>query len=511
MTTDAPQSPDQPPSESAVPLPEQPDALLLRSLGLSQEAGTPDGEALPFGADLARQLLAIFDATSDGVWVCNAEPRLLYINRACEQLNDIRREEVCGKTVASLLGQGNFDSDVTTKVLRNRKAMVINQQVKTGRALLVQGVPVFDEDGKIIYVVGTERDLTELNLLRGQVEESHATIEKMRSELLALKLAELDLEDVVAESEEMARVLEVTLRAAAFDTTVLLNGPTGTGKSMLARLIHQASPRKDQPFLSLNCGALPFNLIEAELFGYEPGAFTGADPKGKPGLIEAADGGTLFLDEINSFPLELQVKLLTFLDTQSFIRVGGRRPRSVDVRLITATNADLEDKVTAGEFREDLHYRLAVLPISLPPLHQRPSDIPPLVRASLKRMNQRHGRDIRISGEALDLLCDYAFPGNVRELQNILERAMVLSNDKAIAPQDLPPEVRGHGSLPLLPSSFEQMGLKEAMDEVERRLLSQSQSRCDRQVDIADDLKISQASVARLLKKHGLITARSAS
>lgn len=455
-----------------------------------------------FGADQIRQLVSIFEAMADGVWVCDATPRLLWINSACEQLNDIKREEVCGKTVEELLVQGNYDADVTSRVLRERRPVAINQKVRSGRTLLVNGVPVFGDDGEITYVVGSERDLTELNLLREELDRNHQLNRKINSELLAMKLRDLKMKEIVAESEAMARAMETALRVADFDATVLLTGPTGSGKSLIARVIHEGSSRHDRPFMSLNCGAIPQTLIEAELFGYVTGAFTGAQKGGKSGLIEVADGGTLFLDEIDAFPLDVQVKLLTFFDTQGFIRVGGTKVHSVDVRIITATNQDLGEYVKSGKFREDLWFRLNVVPLALPALRERREDIPPLVHNILDRLGARYGIAHHVSPEVLELLCRYDFPGNVRELENVLERGFVLSRREEIGVDDLPSEVRQA----VLPQRelWQAPSLRHAVEALERDWLAHACRKHHRQVDVAEQLSVSQATVARLLKKHDL-------
>jgi len=459
----------------------------------------PDfGNAL--NADIVRQMVSVLEAMADGVWVCDATPRLLWVNRACEKLNDIRREDVCGKTVRDLLSQQNFDKDVTTRVLEEGRPVAINQKVRSGRTLLVSGVPVFGDDGSIIYVVGSERDLTELNALREELSDQEKLASKLRNELRALKFKNAKLDEVVADSEAMGRALDTALRVAGFDTTVLITGPSGAGKSMIARIIHEGSNRLEGPFLSVNCGAIPRSLIEAELFGYTAGAFTGANKGGKVGLLEAAAGGTLFLDEIDAFPMDVQVKLLTFLDTKGLIRVGDTRIRKVDVRLIAATNKKLEKMVNDGTFREDLWFRLNVVPVRIPALSERQADIPPLIRMHLARLCKRHGVERRITSNAVDLLCRHKFSGNVRELENILERSFVLCQGTVITHKDLPAEVRDNALSRMTKTA--ETNLKRAVDEVERQALERALETGQRQVDLARILGVSQPTVARLMKKH---------
>ena len=457
-----------------------------------------------FGADLARQLISSFEATADGIWVCNAEPRLVWLNSACEKLNNITRNEVCGRLVGDLLQDGNFDHDVSSLVLQSGRTVTINQKVRSGRTLLVSGIPVFDDSGAIVYVVGSERDLTELNLLKEELGKNSALSERLNSELLALKLRDLKHTRIVARSEAMERVLDTAIRVASFDTTVLLTGPTGVGKSMMARIIHDASGRRDRPFLSLNCGAFPTALLDAELFGYADGAFTGARRGGKIGLLEAANGGTLLLDEIDAFPLDVQVKLLTFLDTQTFIRVGDTKARQVDVRLIAATNRDLTKASRDGQFRDDLLFRLNVVPLDIPALSARRTDIPELVRTQIDHLQRRYKVKRSMAQDALEAICRHDFPGNVRELQNVVERAFVLAQGDEIALADFAEEFlrpQEHGAIGLEGESF-----REALRRAERNWLVAALRKHRRQKDIALELGISQPTVARLLRKHGMST-----
>jgi PAS domain S-box-containing protein len=455
------------------------------------------------GVFAAGELEQIFEAMADGVWVCDSTPTLLWVNSACEDLNNIRREDVCGKTVDELLSKGNFDTDVTHRVLREKKPVAIIQRVKSKRTLLVNGIPIFDRKGNIKYVVGSERDVTELNMLKAELEQKQEVAKKIQSELHSMKIRDLKMEEIVAVSESMERVVDTVLRVADFDTSVLLTGPSGSGKSLIARLVHDGSSRRDKPFLVLNCGTIPDSLAEAELFGYTEGAFTGAQKGGKSGLIEAAGGGTLFLDEIDAFSLDVQVKLLTFLDTKSFIKVGGVRVQQVDVRLIAATNSNLELKVKEGKFRQDLWYRLNVVPIALPALSDRPDDIFPLITHTLKQLCSRHGTAKSIDRHAMDVLSRYHYPGNVRELENILEHSYILCQSDKITATDLPQNVLDASS-PVRSLQSTTQNLKLALESVEREYLHAGCRQFQTQGEIADSLGISQPTVARLLKKHGL-------
>ena len=251
-----------------------------------------------------------------------------------------------------------------------------------------------------------------------------------------------EVEEIVARSPGMVRALEVATRVARHSTSVLLTGPTGTGKELFARLIHRESDRAGQPFIPVNCGAIPEGLLESEFFGHMKGAFSGAESD-REGLFEAADGGTLFLDEVGELPEALQVKLLRVLQEGEVRRLGDTRTRDVDVRVVAATNRSLEQEVQEGRFREDLFYRIAVLTVDLPPLRERLEDVPHLIRYLFERHRKRLGVQVEgVAPETMDVLKSYPWPGNVRELENVLERALVLADGPRVRPEDLPPMVR---------------------------------------------------------------------
>ncbi len=321
---------------------------------------------------------------------------------------------------------------------------------------------------------------------------------------------------LVGESAAMQDVFRIIDKVADTPSTVLITGESGTGKELIATALHQGSSRRDKPFIRINCGAIPKDLMESELFGYERGAFTGAVTS-KPGRFELADGGTLFLDEIAEIPVEMQVKLLRALQESEFERVGGIKTTHVDVRLITATNRDLTVEIETGRFRKDLYYRLAVVPISLPPLRERPSDIPTLVRHFIDKYNRRLNKRIEgMTDEALSLVQGYAWPGNIRELENLIERTLLFADGPRIDVADLPPHLRAPGMAtplpgpgPLLPPAAGETGLKDIVRqraaELEKDLIARALEETGGNVTRAAKLlQISRKSLQTKMKEFAL-------
>ncbi len=314
-------------------------------------------------------------------------------------------------------------------------------------------------------------------------------------------------EGIVAKSAAMARVIDVVEKVAESDSSVVIEGETGTGKELVARGLHRNSPRRDGPFLPINCGALPEHLLESELFGHERGAFTGAHTR-KPGLLETVERGTVFLDEISVLSSNLQVKLLRVLQERQVRRVEGQELIDIDMRVISATNEDLEEMVADGRFRDDLYYRLNVITISLPPLRERVEDIPLLTDHFLDRVRRGNKKQVeQVSKEALDLLQSYAWPGNVRELQNVIERAFWLTDSRVIMPEDLPAGLCKDGaSPPQINTSLPFVEAKRVyLEPFERRYLTQLLTDCTGNVSLAAERTgMHRSSLQRLLRKHGI-------
>ena len=384
--------------------------------------------------NLNRQLNAIFQSSSDGIWVCDGEARVINVNEASERLNGIKAGDVIGKTVKEILADGWFDRSVTLEVLETKRQVSIIQHIKrTGKILLVTGTPVFDEAGDISMVVVNERDMTQLNAIREELEQTRLVTEKYQEELAELSLLELKKQEIVAVSSQMRQVLRIALKLAHLEASnILILGESGTGKGLLAKFIHKNSKRQQKAFVQINCAALPENLLEAELFGYERGAFTGAREQGKIGLFELAQGGTLFLDEIGDLPFSVQAKLLKYLDDQEILRLGSLKPRKIDCTVIAATNRDLEELTSRRQFRQDLFYRLNTFTINIPPLRERPEDLFEFVNHYLRSYNRAYHLKRRVSPEALKLLQAYPFPGNVRELKNILKTAVLMGEKEVV-------------------------------------------------------------------------------
>ena len=391
---------------------------------------------------LAPHFESILDTLSDGVFISDAEGTTLFVNKMYETLTGLRQGEIRGKNIRTLVQQGIFDKVVNPQIVETGKSATHVQQLANGKRLVLTGYPVFDDKGQLCLVVTFARDITVLTQLQEEMTAQKKLIEQFHDRLAFLAREQTRELVPVFESREMKEVMSLVERFASSDATVLILGESGTGKELFAQSIHNASPRASRPFVAVNCGALPRNLVESELFGYEDGAFTGASRTGKPGKFELADGGTIFLDELGEMPMDAQVSLLRLLQNGEVTRIGGKSSRTVSVRVIAATNKNLEEAVRQHTFREDLYYRLNVFTLVLPPLRSRMSDIELLAEHFLLKFAGSLGKDVRgFTPGALALLRRYQWPGNIRELENVMERLANIVRHPLVSEEDLPPQM----------------------------------------------------------------------
>jgi len=429
----------------------------------------------------------ILESISDGVFTVDGHWVVTSFNRAAEEITGVSREEAIGKLCSEVFRSSMCEADCALKhTLKTGKQMIGKScyiiDVKGQRIPISVSTAVLkDARGRIIGGAETFRDLTELEELRLELKgRSHVG-------------------ELVSRSPLMQRVFEVIPAVAASPSTVLILGETGTGKEVVARTIHALSPRHEGPFIAVNCGALPDTLLESELFGYKSGAFTGARKEGKPGLFEVANKGTLFLDEVESMPMLLQSKLLRVLQNFEITRVGGTKPTKVEVRLICASNQDLKDMVSKKLFRADLYYRLNVIPIYIPPLRERRDDIPYLVHFFLSRYNKKHSTKKVISKEAMDHLLTYSWPGNVREVANVIERLVVITHGDYIMPNNLPKEIFEKTGKEFIENG---LTLKEQLDKIEISIIRKAIEKYGSARKAAPHLGMDSTSLTRKLKKY---------
>lgn len=451
---------------------------------------------------MANMLDAIMESSYDGLWITDKQGTVVKLNKAAERITGCCAAEVLGKNVSYLVAEGIVDKSVTAEVLKRETTVTMVQRTRTNKKVLATGSPIFNIEGEISAVVINDRDITELDRMQKELENSQALLDFYRHELSDMQLNELETNFHVCRSDSMEKVYDKCLKASRYDSNVLLTGESGVGKGLLAKLIHQKSKRCHGPFIRVDCSAIAETLFESEVFGYEKGAFTGAGPKGKLGLVETASGGTLFLDEIAEVPANLQTKLLRFLEEGCLVRVGGTIVRKVDARVIAATNKNLVEQVRKNHFREDLFYRLNVISLPIPPLRERPEDIPGLIGFFIRKFGKKYGLRKHIEREAIDALVEYHFPGNIRELQNIIESIIVLSPTDGITTKDLPPGVRHGRKWPLLRDEKRNTSLWKLMTEVSTEHIVEAVGKCGSQRKAAKHLGINQSTVSRRLKKR---------
>lgn len=441
--------------------------------------------------ELNHELDTFVDASYDGICVTDEKGFIIKNNKAFNELYDL--QEVVGTYVGELEEKNLATPSVTLLVLKEKRPVTLVQKIHNGRKLLVTGTPIFNDEGLLTHILINSRDLEELEKMKIKFDRNLEERDRSGNNM--------GTEKIIAYSQEMGSILETCRKIARVDSTVLITGESGVGKEAVARYIHSSSQRKDAPWVKVNCGAIPENLMESELFGYESGAFTGAKREGKIGLFEMAHKGTIFLDEMGDLPQNLQVKLLQVLQEKCLIRIGGMRPIQIDCRIIAATNRDLEEMVKKEKFRQDLYYRLNVVPIHVPPLRSRRDDIIPLTNYFLDFFNNKYGTVKKISREVTHIFLGYDWPGNIRELMNLTERLVVTTDSTYIEAAALPLYLV-QGTIPYTLEGVPR--LQEALDQMEKEILTRAYKIYNNSYKMAAALGVNQSTIIRKMKKYGI-------
>lgn len=454
---------------------------------------------------------AILNNLNDGVFISDHNGVALWVNdKSTEQLG-MERADIIGKTVEELESMGVFTPSVTKIVLKNRETTT-KVQTSKGRQYLATGLIIKLEKENTEFVLVHVKDITETVKASFKLEKTEALMRQYWEQLQEIKLAQKKASDrklIIGKSKLHTEMFELINRVASFDATVLLTGETGVGKSFVAEELHKKSTRAEKPFVQINCGAIPETLMESELFGYTKGAFTGANNKGKLGLVDQANGGTLFLDEIGELPIQLQPKLLQLLQNKSYIPIGGNEVKKADIRIVAATNQNLLEMVEQKKFREDLYYRLNVITITIPSIKDRKDDILPLLYHYLGMFKTKYDRDVSFSKDVVTILQDYKWPGNIRELENTVERLVITSLSDVITLDDLPDKIlndsqattgnnqKDQNQLPLRNQT-----LPEYMESIEKKMIEHALNIHGTTRKAAKSLGITQSSITRRMKKY---------
>lgn len=431
------------------------------------------------------------DNCSDSFHITDGDGKVIFVNKVFEKKTNLSKSDMIGARVDEIEKQGIYSPSVVRIVLEEKRQLTMVQS-GFGFDVITTATPVLDSEGNVLMCVSNARFTNDLIMLKSYYEQKT----KKPDEIYKNKR-------MIAEDDSMKELFASAAQIASADSSVMISGETGTGKSMIARYIHDRSPRAKKRFVELNCASIPENLIESELFGYESGAFTGAKKGGKPGMFEIADGGTLFLDEIGDMPISIQAKLLSAIQNRRIMRIGGTRELDIDVRIITATNRDLEKMVSDGLFRSDLYYRINVVPLRMPALRERKKDIDGLTESFLEQFNKHYNKQVAIMDSARRLLNNYRWPGNIRELENLVERLVVTSRTGLVYMEDLPASIKIMADDVTEDIKVNRLiPLKKALEDVERQLVEMAFNGETSTYKAAETLGISQSGASRKYIKY---------
>ena len=450
------------------------------------------------------EFASLLESSYDGIIVADGKS-ILQVNASFGRITGLAPGMLIGKNISDLETEGHACLAAVREVIRmtsyHNKTLTLQRRLTTGNEIFLTGNPVFDRHGQVIRVLINVRDVTELKSLEDQIKKVSSICENYNQ----LSEEKQDFfQGIVAESPSMRKLVDLVLRVSRVDSTILLVGESGVGKDVFARLIYRLSKRNQNPFISVNCGAIPDNLLESEFFGYLKGAFTGADSKGKAGLFEQANKGILFLDEVGELPLNLQVKLLQVIQDRRCRRLGDNKDIVLDIRIIAATNKDLNEMVSDGLFRADLFYRLYVVPINIPPLRDRREDILPLSLMFLNQFNTKYNVSKTLDHELMSVLENYDWPGNVRELANVVERMVVTVRTDVLMPGHLPDSIKKQNAGLSGPNLPDTMNLKEAQQAMEYEMIKRAVIRTGSTRNAGQLLGIDHSTVLRKAKRCGL-------
>ncbi len=446
---------------------------------------------------------SIFNSMQDGIYITDKNGYTIFVNDAYERISGLKREQLIGKHMVDLIMQGYFNDSASLKALRENKPMSIIDYFEGGRRCLVTSSPVYDKDKNILLVVTNLRYMTELHDLQAKLEMTEELNSKYSCELKELRKENINRDNVIGNSKKMNLIYETIDRIAEVDTTVLILGETGVGKEVIAKEIHKKSLRKNGPFIKVNCASIPDTLFESELFGYEKGAFTGAVNNGKPGLFELADEGTILLDEIGEISLASQTKLLRVLQEKQTMRLGGTTPKEINVRIIAATNKNLKDLVDKGKFREDLYYRLNIIPLTIPPLRERNEDIAFFAFHFLEKFNLKYDKNKSLTYKAYEALKSYYWPGNVRQLKNLIERFVLICPTEVIDETYIN-NILGNSNLINNYTLDDNITLEKAVSDLEKQLIYKALRKHGNTRKAAEALGVSQPTIVRKASRYNI-------
>jgi len=440
----------------------------------------------------------ILETMNEGICISDARGVILYLNHRHAQLSGMTYEEMLGTPVTSLV-PNKLNVVLNPQVLETGEPVTCVQTVSDGRRIVMEANPIFDDNGKPAYCATFSRDVAVMTSISQQMTLQKGMLSSPQAS--ALKNATPSEPPRIFSSAFLNNLYRQISITAETDAPILLLGETGVGKDVFARSIHSLSPRKDKRFVKIDCGTIPENLVEAELFGYAPGAFSGANKNGKIGLIESADGGTLYLDEIGEMPLNMQVRLLRFLQDSEIVRVGSTTPKRVNIRIIAATNKDLKKAVHNGSFRRDLYYRLCVVELHIPPLRERRADILPLAYAFLQYYNALYHRDMTFTPEGEKRLRRHSWPGNVRELEHFIQGRVAAYRSNVITGEELESSEPEQTLRDISNISLEHKTYKDALKELESSLIVKALKKYGSLTEVAHQMHIDRSTLFRKIKE----------